>query len=227
MLKAGKMAAGQHVQIKMCGMTTKEDALLCASCGVHAVGFVFYPKSPRHVTGKQAGEIAASLPEEIQKIGVFVDENFSTIMKTVEIACLTGVQLHGLETPALVQRLRNEKLMVIKALFSKKAPGLETSEDYPASALLVECGKGALPGGNAQTWNWQEAKLLGNVHPLILAGGLSCDNVAVAIGQALPDAVDVCSGVESTPGRKDPDKVKGFVAAVAMAEENTSLRRIF
>ena len=107
--------------------------------------------------------------------------------------------------------------MVIKALFAQRAPGFEAASGIPASAFLVECGKGPLPGGNAQDWDWDRAAALGARHPLILAGGLTPENAAQAVRAAFPDAVDVSSGVEASPGRKDIHKVEQLIAAVSTA----------
>ena len=151
------------------------------------------------------------------------------IIPAIFMALLASVFLTG---PVAAEKYGPEDTFTVNKPFllfdfSKKAPVIAAAPDYPASAFLAECGRGDLPGGNAQVWNWQEAKSLGENYPLILAGGLSPDNAAAAIAEALPDAVDVCSGVELIPGRKDPEKVKSFAAAVFDAEGNTSLRRIF
>lgn len=205
----------EHIpQIKICGLTRVDEALACAELGADAVGFVFYPKSPRNVSGKQAGEICRALPGSVTTVGVFVDEPFYAIMQRVEQCGLKAVQLHGRESAELVERLRREKLLVIKALFADRKPGLKAASDYRASAYLVECGRGVLPGGNALEWDWGAAGSMGGSHPLILAGGLAPDNVCRAVMQAAPAAVDVSSGVESAPGRKDPAKVRAFIAQV-------------
>ena len=121
-------------------------------------------------------------------------------------------------------QLIREGLFVIKALFADRAPVIEAASQYSASAYLVECGRGALPGGNAQEWDWSRAGPFAERHPLILAGGLTPENAAQAVRAALPDAVDVSSGVEAVPGRKSIRKVEQFIAAVATAGAK---RRIF
>jgi len=202
-------------QIKICGLTQPNDAINCAELGADAIGCVFYPKSPRCLTKEQAEKICSALPNHTRTVGVFVNETFSTIMRHVERCRLSSVQLHGHESPDLVRRLRREDLHVIKALFIDGIPSLEDVSEYPASAYLVECGLGKLPGGNALEWNWETAKRFGNEHPLIIAGGLSPENVVQAIRAADPHAVDVSSGVESGPGEKDLSKVKAFMDAVS------------
>jgi phosphoribosylanthranilate isomerase len=205
------------VQVKICGLTRVDEAVACARAGARAVGCVFYPRSPRCVTATVAADIRRALPPEVACVGVFVDEPFDAIMHITASTGFAAVQLHGNEPPELVRQLRSEGLFVIKTLFAKRAPGLDAAAGLPAWAFLVECGQGPLPGGNARVWNWSQAASFGERHPLILAGGLSPENAAQAIRAACPDAVDVSSGVEASPGRKDILKVTQLIAAVAAA----------
>ena len=221
---AARLEKRETVQVKVCGLTRADEAVACAQAGVHAVGCVFYAKSPRCVTAAAARAIRRALPPEVSCVGVFVDEPFEGVMATASQAGLTAVQLHGNEPPVVVERLRREGLFVIKALFADRAPGLDAALNYSASAYLVECGRGVLPGGNAHAWEWGRAAALGERHPLILAGGLTPENADQALRAALPDAVDISSGVEAGPGRKDIRKVEQFIAAVATAGAR---RRIF
>jgi len=221
---AASMEQREAVQVKVCGLTRVEEAVACAQAGAAAVGCVFYAESPRCVTAATARAIRSALPPEVACVGVFVDEPFEGIMALAAYTGFTAAQLHGSEAPEVVERLRREGLFVIKALFADRAPGMETASQYSASAYLVECGQGALPGGNAHAWEWGRAAALGQRHPLILAGGLTPENAAQAVRAALPDAVDVSSGVEASPGRKDICKVEQFIAAVATAGAR---RRIF
>ncbi len=215
-------------QVKICGLTDVEQALTCAKMGANAIGLVFYPKSPRNLSDNQAKAICAALPSHVATVGVFVNESFEFIMAKVRYCGLKAVQLHGIETPELVSRLVQENIMVIKGLFAEKEPSLDQAEQYPdASAFLIECGKGKLPGGNAKAWNWRLAGGLKTGCPMILAGGLTPDNVSHAIAAALPDAVDVSSGVESVPGQKDIAKVEAFMDAVLRCQLQRNLRRIF
>jgi phosphoribosylanthranilate isomerase len=217
----------QKLQIKICGLTKVEQAAECARLGANAIGLVFYPKSPRNLAEDQAREISAALPPEVKTVGVFVDETFSEIMRKVEYCGLHAVQLHGQESPQLVRRLWDENLLVIKGLYIQKSPFLGDAPNYDASAFLIECGKGRLPGGNAMTWNWGDAKDFGENYPFILAGGLSPDNISHAIAAAYPDAVDVSSGVESAPGFKDLRKVEAFINAVSQCELDKPVKKIF
>ena len=214
-------------QVKICGLTQVEHALQCVALGADAIGCVFYPKSPRHLTDDRAGEICSAVRDRVKTVGVFVNESFSTIMKRVECCQLSAVQLHGQEPPELVRRLCDENLQVIKALFIDGNPSLKDAENYPASAFLVECGQGKLPGGNALQWTWDRARSFGEKHPLIIAGGFTPENVSHAITVSSPHAVDVRSGVESSPGNKDIDKVSLFLNAVLRCGYNKKAEKIF
>jgi len=219
-------------QVKVCGLTRVDEAMGCVSLGVNAIGCVFYPKSSRNLTEAAAKEISLALPRNVKAVGVFVNASYHGIMRKVERCQLEAVQLHGQESPQLVNRLREENLLVIKALFTDANPSLEKVLHYDASAFLVECGKGALPGGNARVWNWGKVKGFADNYPLILAGGLSPGNVLQAVKAGSPDVVDVSSGVESAPGRKDLKKVEAFMDAVSkFADEkkvgDIKLRKIF
>jgi phosphoribosylanthranilate isomerase len=213
-------------QVKVCGLTRVEEALECVSLGADAIGCVFYPLSPRHVTDDQAKKICMAMPSEVITVGVFVNETFSDIMQKVKTCHLKAVQLHGSESPELVSRLCKENLLVIKALFIQGSPSIEDVANYKASAYLVECGKGRLPGGNALEWNWEKARDFGKQHPFILAGGLAPGNIAHAVAASMPDAVDVSSGVESSPGRKDSSKVKSFIDALSRCSDKIDRKNI-
>ncbi|MBU4318044.1 MAG: phosphoribosylanthranilate isomerase [Proteobacteria bacterium] len=207
---------GNHLrpQVKICGITRIEDALAAAHAGADALGFVFYAKSPRNVTQEQARSIIARLPFPLATIGVFVNETLADILEKVNHCGLSGVQLHGNEPPDLVLQLLEHKITVIKALFAQNTPGFDQANTYRPSAFLVECGKGILPGGNAMTWNWADAGRMPRALPLVLAGGLSPENVADAVNQSHPDGVDVSSGVEIHSGIKDHDKIKRFMESI-------------
>jgi phosphoribosylanthranilate isomerase len=214
-------------QVKICGLKDPRQAEACARLGAKAIGCVFFAKSPRCVSEAQAREIREALHPSVYTVGVLVNEPFSEIMRKVEACGLSAVQLHGRETPELVERLGREGVRVIKGLYVNAEPSLESAPSYKAFAYLAECSGGPLPGGNALGWNWGAARDFGERYPLVLAGGLSPDNVAEAVGAASPDAVDVSSGVEAEPGRKDLDKVRRFMEAVSRAHCGRGLRRIF
>ncbi len=201
--------------IKICGLTDPDTALECAKLGADAIGLVFFKKSPRHVSMKKAAQITNILPSFVIPIGVFVDASYDKIMKKVNACHLKGVQLHGNESPELVEQLQKQNLVVIKALFAKKAPFLEQAKVYKyASYILVEYGKGILPGGNAETWNYKLCHNLNTDIPVILAGGLNAGSVCQAVKDVCPAAVDVSSGVEKAPGIKDLEKAAAFIQQV-------------
>jgi phosphoribosylanthranilate isomerase len=214
-------------QVKICGLTREDEALACAEMGADAIGCVFYPPSPRYVIEDNARSIFRCLPTTVCRVGVFVNEPLSTIIQKVERCELNAVQLHGQESPELVDELRKAGIVVIKAIFINGTPSLELIGSFAASAYLVECAGGALPGGNALAWNWSAAAGISQREPLILAGGLGPDNILQAMGEALPDAVDISSGVESSPGRKDTDKVKRLLEVVALTNHPRKPRSIF
>jgi phosphoribosylanthranilate isomerase len=214
-------------QVKVCGLTRVENALECIALGANAIGCVFYPKSPRHLTDNEAREICKAVSSSAVTVGVFVNDSFSFIMKKVRRCFLDAVQLHGQESPELVNRLRRENLRVIKTLFLSSKPTFKNANDYEPSAFLVECGGSILPGGNAVSWNWKNARLLTKKRKIILAGGLTPENVAGAISKSDPDAVDVSSGVEISPGVKDTGKVKAFIQNVFQSNLERKTRRIF
>lgn len=217
----------ERIQVKICGITCPEDAILCAAWGADAAGLVFYPKSPRFVTLNRAAQISSVLPSHVARVGVFVNESFETIMETAGYCGLSAVQLHGEESPELVEKLANSEMTVIKCLYVNGRPGIDTAPSYNASAFLVECSAGLMPGGNAKKWDWSSAREFAGQYPVIIAGGLGPDNVAEAVDAARPDAVDVSSGVESSPGKKDTQKVRDFIHAVRLCNISNLTRRIF
>jgi phosphoribosylanthranilate isomerase/indole-3-glycerol phosphate synthase/phosphoribosylanthranilate isomerase len=198
--------------IKICGLTQPENALGCANLGADAVGMVFFEKSPRNISTKQAEHICAVLPDHVCRIGVFVDEPYITIMETVDHCGLNGVQLHGNEPSDLVDRLLTKNLVVIKAVFAAKSPVITRAAEYKrASFILMEYGKGILPGGNAESWNYELSLGLKIAAPVLLAGGLGPENIRQAMTLVRPAGFDVSSGVEKTHGIKDLKKVESFI----------------
>jgi phosphoribosylanthranilate isomerase len=201
------------LRIKICGITNLEDALLAAALGADALGFIFYPPSPRSVAPEAAREIIAQLPPFVSTVGVFVDEDAAAVRDLAVRMGLDWVQLHGRETPEYCRSLARR---VIKGFRIRDAGSLADLADYrgAAQALLVDTYKQGQVGGTGETFDWrlaQEAKKYG---PIILAGGLTPDNVAQAVAIAQPAAVDVASGVEAAAGKKDPEKLRAFFAMI-------------
>jgi len=204
----------ENVLVKICGLTLVDNALDCVDAGADIIGLIFFEKSPRNVSMDKAREIVRALPKAVPACGVFVDETFDTIMQTVSACDLKIVQLHGAETPDLAQRLSAQNLVVTKAFFGARPPGLGDTGFYKsADFCLAEYGKGILPGGNAETWDYDQALEMAKKVRLMLAGGLTCENVADAVSRIRPHAVDVSSGVEKAKGIKDISKVKKFIRA--------------
>ena len=198
------------VQVKICGITSLEDAHTAVDCGADALGFVFYPPSPRYVTPEQAAQIIRALPPFVTTVGLFVDVTCDVVNETVARCGLDRVQLHGRETPEYCLRISRP---VIKAIRIKNAESLTSVPDYMVSAYLLDAYvEGALPGGTGASFAWElaaRAKLYG---PVILAGGLTPENIETAIVQVRPYGVDVSSGVERLAGVKDHQKVRQFIA---------------
>ena len=201
------------VRVKICGITNLEDARLAASLGAHALGFIFYPKSPRSVRPDAAREIIKKLPPLVMAVGVFVDEEAGVVREIAETAGLDWVQLHGQESP---EYCRNLKRRVIKGFRIKDAGSLTSLQHFRDSvqAFLLDTYKAGTAGGTGETFDWALARQAKELGPVILAGGLNPANVAQAIEAAKPAAVDVASGVEAAPGKKDPEKLRAFFKAI-------------
>ena len=207
--------------IKICGNTSLEDAALAADAGADALGFVFAP-SARRVTPEQVARIVLNLPVTVEKIGVFVDATFAEIEATVSACKLTGVQLQFAADPAIRSQLRDTfgpSLRILQTLHFSAAIAAQAASlasDMNIDALLVDSRTATAPGGTGNVFDWNAAtSLFGDLkypHKLVVAGGLSPDNVSEAIAVLKPWGVDVVSGVESAPGQKDPLKVRSFVA---------------
>jgi phosphoribosylanthranilate isomerase len=200
------------VRIKICGITNPTDAELAASLGAHALGFIFYPKSPRSVQPDAAREIIRNLPPLVMTVGVFVDEEAGVVREIAATAGLDWVQLHGQEAPEYCRSLERR---VIKGFRIKDAASLGVLPAYRGSvqALLLDTYKAGTAGGTGETFDWGLARRAKELGPIILAGGLTPGNVAQALKEVQPAAVDVASGVEAAPGKKDPEKLKAFFDA--------------
>ncbi len=209
------MSATLSIEVKICGLTDPATAALAAEAGAHAIGFVFHPPSPRHLTPLRACEIASALPPDVARVGVFVEQPLEVILRTAETAGLTAVQLHGAYPGVTAAALAAHGLHLIVVLCSSgDALRLQAQALPPTAGVLVECGQGVLPGGNGAIWNWADASVLRRVRPFAIAGGLTPENVGAALTASGASAVDVSSGVESRPGVKDPKRIRALIAAV-------------
>ena len=199
------------VKIKVCGMTQLDDVLTAVDCGADAVGFIFYKKSPRHVNESTVKKIVVHLPPFVNRVGVFVNETAERINRLVEVCGLDAVQLHGDESPAFCRRI---KVPVIKAFRMKNAESLASLSKYRVNGFLLDTFDEEQWGGTGQTFDWKWARGAKKYGSVILAGGLTPVNVASAVRRVQPYGVDVCSGVEKSPGKKDPRKIRAFFKAV-------------
>ena len=198
--------------VKICGTTSEEDALLAVAMGADALGFIFAP-STRQVSVGLVTDIVKRLPPEILTIGVFRDEAPQRVVDIVNTTGLRGAQLHGHEPAEQAVWIRERVPVVIRA-FRAGDPALERAADHGADAVLIDS---ASPG-SGQVFDWSLAENAPSDVRLILAGGLTPENVAEAIGQVRPWGVDVATGVEKDPGRKDPRKLRAFIAAAKDAD---------
>ena len=199
------------VRVKICGITSADDARAAVGAGADALGFMFYEPSPRCVTPEQAAAIIAKLPTHVAKVGVFVDADEAAVRTTAAMAGLDTLQFHGSEPPEFCARF---ELRTIKAFRVKDSGSLGQLPDYETDAWLLDSYVQGVPGGTGERFNWDlavEAKRLDR--PILLAGGLTPENVGEAVGQVTPYGLDVSSGVEAAPGRKDAAKVAAFIAS--------------
>ncbi len=199
------------VRVKVCGMTSLEDTMLAVRAGADAVGFIFYEKSPRAVKQKLVKEIIAALPPFVETVGVFVNEEFDKVNKIAEACGLHSVQLHGDESPAYCKKMHRH---VIKAIRVKDEDSLKPLSKYSVTAFLLDTYSEGEQGGTGKTFDWNLVHRAKKSGPVILAGGLGPNNVRSAIERVRPYAVDVCSGVEKSPGVKNPEKVNAFIQSV-------------
>ncbi|MCG3162313.1 MAG: N-(5'-phosphoribosyl)anthranilate isomerase [Acidobacteria bacterium] len=195
------------IKLKVCGITTIEDARAAIDCGAEYLGFNFYPKSPRYISPQSARAIIERLPDEVVSVGVFVNEaRPEDVIEILQTSGARMAQLHGDESPDYCAQVGAER--VIKALRAGDDFDARRVLDYPASAILLDAFDAKLYGGTGKTANWAIAREVARLAKIFLAGGLSPDNIVEAIRAVEPFAVDVNSGVESAPGRKDAVKLK-------------------
>jgi phosphoribosylanthranilate isomerase len=202
-------------EIKICGITNPEDALFAAACGADALGFIFYRKTPRFIVPERAKEIIAMLPADVVRIGVFVNHGFDEIEKIRTLCALDMVQLHGDESPEFCRRFSPSE--VIKAFSPRTEEDLSAIEAYPQTAVLVDARTPGLYGGTGATADWDLAGLVMKMRPLILAGGLNPENIGQAMASVSPAAVDINSGVETAPGKKDHRRIREIIDLIRSA----------
>lgn len=199
------------VKVKICGITSVADGLAAAEAGADMIGLMFYEKSPRHLPLPAAVEIARALPPFVLKVGVFVNPDADLVTRAIGECGLNLLQFHGDEPPEFCTGFG---MMSLKAFRIRDAGSLKALENFNTDAFLLDAYSASGLGGTGEKFNWElalEAKKFGR--PIFLAGGLTPENVAAAVRQVQPFAVDVSSGVESLPGRKDQSKVIAFIQA--------------
>lgn len=198
-----------NVKTKICGITNTEDALLAASLGAWALGFIFYKKSPRFVSPSKAQRIIHALPPFVTPVGVFVDQKEGAVRDIAEFCGINTLQFHGDETPQYCQRFKSYK--VIKAFRVHEKFDISNLSQYPVCAYLFDAYQENVYGGSGKTFNWEIIAGKKLSKPVILSGGLCAENIAAAIGMVKPYAVDVSTGVESAPGKKDEKLLVEFL----------------
>jgi phosphoribosylanthranilate isomerase len=203
------------VRVKICGITNRADAQVAVEAGADALGFIFYDRSPRFIPTKVAAEISRALPPFTLRVGVFVNPAEELVRRALSECGLNLLQFHGDEPPEFCTQFG---LMSMKAFRMRDAGSLAELPKYPTDAWLLDAYSPDTLGGTGEKFNWDlavEAQKPGK--PIFLAGGLTPENVAEAIRQVRPFGVDVSSGVESSPGKKDPAKVRAFIKAAKLS----------
>jgi len=203
------------VRVKICGIRTLDEALASVESGADALGFNFWPRSPRYISPVEAGKIVERLPKAVATVGVFVNEEARRVSNIVDSAGLSAVQLHGDESPGYCAELRD--LRIIKAFRVGCGFTPDLIKQYPVDSVLLDTSVKGSYGGTGKAFDWSVAVEAKQFCQVILAGGITIENVARAIIDVTPAAIDVCSGVEAEPGRKDLDKLRLLLAAVADA----------
>lgn len=202
-----------RVRVKICGVRSYEEAILAVELGADALGFNFWTGSRRYIRPQEAGEIITRLPPFACCVGVFVNSDAHEIRQTAGTVRLDAIQLHGDETPEFCAEFGSIK--TIKAIRIRDGFEPRLLKEYPVSAILLDTGVSGHYGGTGVTFNWELAARAKEFAPIILAGGLTPENVGDAITTVQPMAVDVCSGVEAEPGRKDFARLKRFLEEVS------------
>lgn len=202
--------------VKICGLTDPAEAAACAELGAWAIGLVFAPGSPRQVTVADARRIVEGLPGRVGRVGVFVDADAGEVAETAQACGLTHVQLHGERVDVAAVRALCDRQVI--AGFRVDGPAaLTAARESPADLVLLDASVPGRHGGTGRRFDWSLLEDGGLGRPFLLAGGLNPENVADAVRRLRPAIVDVSSGVESAPGRKDPERVRAFISAAVGA----------
>jgi len=199
-------------KVKVCGTTNLEDALAAAEAGADAIGLIF-AESPRRVRVEKAREISAALPEEVLRVGVFVNEEPEEVLRVAEAVGLDWAQLHGDEGSEAVTRVREGGVRVVKAVRVRDAASLDDLDGYGADLYLLDAFSAKAQGGTGERFDWTLAKSLRGRANIVVSGGLGPENVREAVRYFEPAWVDAVSSLESAPGKKDHERVRRFIRA--------------
>lgn len=200
-----------NIKVKICGITNLEDAQAAFDMGADMLGFNFYPKSPRYIKPEDAIAIIRKLPTFLDSVGLFVNAPIADIKAIAETGYMNWIQLHGDETPEFCDKVRFSNIRTIKAIRVKTEADVQSSKDYFTYAVLLDAFSSKRYGGTGKQFNWEWAK--NQPKRIILAGGITPENVAEAIRTGVY-GIDICSGIESAPGKKDPDKMRRLFDAI-------------
>ena len=211
------------MQVKICGITNLEDALCAAQNGVAAVGFIFHRPSPRFINPQKVAEITDKLPARLVKVGVFVNEKESFVRRTFERCRLDMIQLHGDESPGYCRQFPRNR--IIKALSLQTEEDVRRAGDFDVAAILADARHAGLYGGTGKTADWDLAGRIAG--PLILSGGLNDSNILEALQKVRPAALDINSGVEERPGKKEAAKIKNIMQLIKHATDGNPSPPIF
>ncbi|MHB8542107.1 MAG: phosphoribosylanthranilate isomerase [Candidatus Acidiferrales bacterium] len=209
-------------RVKICGITNWKDAKLAMDAGADALGFNFCAKSPRKVALSHAKEIIRHMPQRVSAVGVFVNASTTQILRIARAANLGVLQLHGEESPATVERLAREYPVIKAFRVGSQFRASDLRKYSSAAGFLLDGYDAKYRGGTGKVFDWRVAREAKRYGPVILAGGMRAENVADAIRQATPFAIDVCSGVEVSPGKKNAKLVKEFMTIVKQTGRNNS-----
>jgi len=197
------------VKVKICGITNVQDARYAASAGADALGFIFVPGTPRCVTPEKVKAIVLEVPPFVAKVGVFMNSDAEMIAEIMDFCGLDFAQLHGQESARYCGRLKGRR--IIKAIHVRSEEDIRRMAHYDVDAFLLDTYVAGVPGGSGETFDWALARQGANSGRVILAGGLTAENVADAVVAARPYAVDASSGVEEEPGKKSKELVEAFI----------------
>jgi len=213
------------IGVKICGITHIGDAYAAAESGADALGFIFYPKSRRSIAPERAKEIIQKIPGSIGRVGVFVNQEIQAVKEIVSFCGLRLIQLHGDESPQYCGQFPMSSL--IKTVSHWAEEEIQKLENYAVKAILVDAREPGCYGGTGKNSDWALALKVKKNHPLILAGGLNKENIRRAIETVRPDAVDINSGVETSPGKKDPHQIREIMEIVRATDKDEAPGNLF